>query len=303
MPGDTFDSAFLTGGTGFVGTHLRERLAARELPVTLLARNPEAVTARANESVVQGDITDPESLDVSGDTVVHLAADTNVPGSVERPTRAWEINADGTQNVLEAARNADAERFCYVSTASVYGPPTYLPIDEAHPMNPAEPYGASKLAGDRLTAAYASAYDLSTVIVRPFNLFGPGQPEYNVVPTIVEQALESETVELGNLSPSRDFTYVEDAVDGIVRALESGESGEAYNLGRGESVSIGTLTERIVEQAESDATVVSTSDRQRDDDIEIPEHAADASKLRGLGWSPSYGLRDGIDETIRAAKR
>jgi UDP-glucose 4-epimerase len=176
MPGDTFDSAFLTGGTGFVGTHLRERLAARELPVTLLARNPEAVTARANESVVQGDITDPESRDVSGDTVVHLAADTNVPGSVERPTRAWEINADGTQNVLEAARNADAERFCYVSTASVYGPPTYLPIDEAHPMNPAEPYGASKLAGDRLTAAYASAYDLSTVIVRPFNLFGPGQP-------------------------------------------------------------------------------------------------------------------------------
>jgi len=303
MEGDTIDSVFLTGGTGFVGTHLRKKLAERDCRVTLLVRDPETVSTRSNESVVVGDITDPEMPTASADSVVHLAADTNVPRSIEQPTSVWEANADGTQNVLEAARESGVERFCYVSTASVYGPPRFLPIDEDHPMNPAEPYGASKLAGDRLTSTYARAYDISTVIVRPFNLFGPGQPEYNVVPTIIKQALESDTVELGNLSPSRDFTYVEDAVEGIVRVLDSGKDGEAYNLGRGESVSIRTLAEQIIEQADSDAAVVSTSNRQRDDDIEIPEHAADASKLRSLGWNPRYGLRDGIEETIRAARK
>lgn len=293
---------FLTGGTGFVGSHLREKLAERNYEVTLLAREPGLVDTRSNEHIIKGDITDPETLTISADAVIHLAADTNVPESIERPTVVWEINADGTQNVLEVARESAVDRFCYMSTASVYGPPSYLPIDEKHPMNPAEPYGASKLAGDRLTSAYTRAYDMSTVIVRPFNIFGPGQPKYNVVPTIIDQALKSGTVELGNLTPSRDFTYIDDAVNGIIRTFEAGKDGEAYNLGRGEPVSIGTLAEQIVEQTGSDSTIVSTSARQRDNDIEIPEHAANASKLRDLGWNSNYELQDGIKETIHATR-
>lgn len=302
MSDNTINSVFLTGGTGFVGSHLRKELAEQSYEVMLLTREPRLVDTRSNEHVINGDITKPETITISADAVIHLAADTNVPKSIEQPTGVWEINADGTQNVLEAARESVVDRFCYVSTASVYGPPSYLPIDEKHPMNPAEPYGASKLAGDRLTSAYARAYDMSTVVVRPFNIFGPGQPKYNVVPTIINQALKSEKVELGNLTPSRDFTYVEDAVNGIIRTFEAGKDGEAYNLGRGKPVSIGMLAERIVEQIGSELTITSTSARQRDNDIEIPEHAADASKLRSLGWSPNYGLQDGIEETIRTAR-
>ena len=302
MTGNNVNSVFITGGTGFVGTHLRRKLAKQDFRVTIFAREPDAVSKRHNESVVFGDITDPETITISADTVIHLAADTNVPKSVDQPTSVWKVNADGTQNVLEAARDSGVDRFCYVSSASVFGPPSYLPIDEQHPMNPAEPYGAAKLAGDRLTAAYARSYDMLTVIVRPFNIFGEGQPKHNVVPTIIQQALEDSTVKLGNLSPKRDFMYVKDAVDGIILALNSGKNGEAYNLGRGEAVSIKALAEQVLEEVGSDVAVVSTSERQRDDSIEIKEHVADSSKIRDLGWNPSYTLRDGIREMIRSTK-
>lgn len=293
-------SLFLTGGSGFVGTHIRQELAERDVDVTLFLRNGSAVESYENESIVQGDLMHLDNISIAADSVLHLAARTNIEESIAEPTGTWEVNANGTLNLLELCRAENVERFCYVSTASVYGPPVYLPVDERHTLNPAEPYGASKLAGDRLAGSYNSAYGISTVIVRPFNLFGPRQPEYNVIPTIVKQTLNSDRVELGNLSPERDFTYVNDAVSGILTVLEEGAGGEAYNLGRGEAVSIGTLAELITERVDRDISVVSVEERQRDEGVEIPKHVANPSKLKSLGWVPKIGLRTGLKQMILA---
>jgi nucleoside-diphosphate-sugar epimerase len=297
------EPVFLTGGTGFLGSHLRKSLAAEDVEVTLLVRPGSLVTPRATESVLRGDVTDPETLSVEGhETVVHLAARTSVGGAIESPGDTWSIDATGTLNILEAARHANVGRVLYASTSSVYGKPTYLPIDEDHPTNPREPYGASKLAGDRLAHAYHHAYDLPVSVGRVFNTFGPDQPEHNVVPAIVSQALSGTEIELGNLSPSRDFLYVADTVDALRTLLAAGEPGEVYNVGSGEDVTIGDLASRVVESVGGGIEVVSTADRQRDSGVEIPRHVADASKLRALGWRPDYSLDEGLAETIESIR-
>ena len=290
---------YLTGGTGFLGTHFRAILAESDVEVTLLVRPGTSVTPRATESVVRGDVTDPETLSIAGHaTCIHLAARTSVGGAIEVPETTWTTDATGTLNVLEAARRADVDQFLYASTSSVYGKPEYLPIDEGHPVNPREPYGASKLAGDRLAYSYYHTYGLPVVVGRLFNTFGPGQPEHNVVPAIVSQAVDGKRVELGNLSPSRDFLYVTDTVRALRTLVTAGEPGEVYNVGSGEDVSIGALADQVVKLLGGGIEVVSTTDRQRDSGVEIPRHVADASKLWDLGWTPDYPLDDGLSETI-----
>lgn len=297
---DSGTTVFLTGGTGFVGSHLRSVLTDNDVPVTLLVREDKSVQTHKTEQVRRGDVTSPETLSFSGhDVVIHLAAQTSIEAAIEDPSATWNVNADGTLHVLEAAREASIDRFLYASTASVYGPPEYLPIDESHPTNPAEPYGASKLAGDGLVRSYASSYHLDTVVARIFNAFGPRQPTHNVVPAIVSQALDGERVELGNLSPARDFIYVRDVVDGLITILEEGDPGMAYNVGRGESVSVGEMAELVANEVNHDIDVVSTTDRQRSDDVEIPRHVADNSRLRQLGWEPSYDISEAIQETVK----
>jgi len=290
---------YLTGGTGFIGLHLRSALADRQVPVTLLVREGRTVETRETEQIQHGDITTPESLLVEGhDIIVHLAAQTSIKAAVENPRSTWKTNADGTLNILEAAQQSKVSRFLYASTASVYGVPTHLPIDESHPVNPAEPYGASKLAGDGLTRSFNSCYDLDTVVARMFNTFGYRQPSHNVVSTIISQALTNKQVELGNLTSERDFIYIDDVVSGLTTILERGKAGTPYNVGCGEAVSIGEIAEMVVETVGRDVKVVSADIRQRSDDIEIPKHVADSSRLRDLGWKPRYDVRQGITETV-----
>jgi UDP-glucose 4-epimerase len=290
---------YLTGGTGFLGSHLREILAESDVEVTLLVRPGTSVTPRTTESIVRGDVTDPETLSVAGhETVAHLAARTSIGGAIESPRKTWTTDATGTLNVLEAVRRADIDRFLYASTSSVYGKPTYLPVDEEHPVNPREPYGASKLASDRLAYSYYHTYDLPVVVGRVFNTFGPGQPEHNVVPAIISQALNGGKIELGNLSPSRDFLYVADTVRALRTLVIEGKPGEVYNVGSGEDVSIRELADRVVELLGGGIEVVSTTERQRDGGVEIPRHVADASRLRNLGWTRNYPLDEGLRETI-----
>jgi len=294
-------SVLLTGGTGFLGTHLRDRFAASEVPVTLLVRPGSSVTRRDNETVVRGDVTTLDGLSLDGvDLACHLAAQTDIETAIDDPVRTWEVNATGTLRLLEAVRESDVDRLLLASTASVYGPPEYLPVDETHPMNPAEPYGASKLAADRLAHAYGQSYGLDVVVARLFNLYGPGQPRYNVVGHIIEQALDGDIVELGNLSPSRDFLYVTDAVDALLTVVSEGTRGEAYNVGSGTDTQIGTLAENICQLVDKEVEVVSRAERQRDDDVEIERHVADTTALRSLGWEPSVSMREGLLTTIES---
>lgn len=288
---------YLTGGSGFLGTNLRAMLAEQNVPVTLLLHQTTDLDLYPGETVEQGDILDPDSFSLTcHDIVIHLAAQTSIRESIANPDRTWRINADGTANILEKARKTGVERFLYASTASVYGPPSYLPIDEQHPTNPAEPYGASKLAGDGLVRSYASSYDINTVIARIFNTFGPGQPSYNVVGTILSQASAGERIELGNLSPARDFIYVKDVVAGLLKITEQGEPGTAYNIGRGESLAVGDIAELALDVLDIDADIVSEQERQRSDDIEIPDHVADTTRLRELGWEPSFDIAAAFED-------
>lgn len=295
---------FLTGGTGFVGSHLRTAFADEGIPLTLLVRDGTTVSTRDNESIQEGDIINPESFDVCGhDIVLHLAAQTSIQRAVENPSYTWRVNADGTCNILEASREAEIDRFLFFSTASVYGKPEYLPIDESHPTEPTEPYGASKLAGDALVRSYGRTFGLSTTIIRLFNIFGPGQSTHNVVPTILNQALTGDTVELGNLSPSRDFIYVKDALRAVAVILQNDTTELVYNVGTGSDTTILEMAKQVSNILDNDFEIVSTTARERDDDIEIPRHVADISRLRSLGWTKKYEVRDGLKETIAASTK
>lgn len=289
-------SVYLTGGTGFLGSHLRERLAATDCTVTLLVQPGASVETGPDETVVRGSVTDPETVEIDHDVVIHLAGLTSVDGALADPTTTWQVNADGTQTVLEAARRGDPERVLYASTASVYGRPAYLPIDESHPLEPVEPYGASKLAGDRLAATYAHAYDLPVVLPRLFNTFGPRGPRHNVVGWIVTQALAGDVIELRTRTPERDFTYVDDTVDALLTVLFEGEGGEAYNVGRGEAISVGALAERVAGLFDREIEIRTAEGRKRLADVD--RHVADASKLRALGWEPETDLETGLEATV-----
>lgn len=294
-------AVFLTGGTGFIGSHLRESLFHQEIPVTLLIRDGTSIESKTNEEVQRGDVTLPESFSlIDQDVVIHLAAQTSIEDAVSRPRRTWNINANGTLNILEASRKADVDSFLFASTASIYGPPNQLPIDESHPMNPAEPYGSSKSAGDTLTRSYGSTYGLDTVVARIFNAFGPGQPKHNVLSTIIGQAKTDDKIELGNLSPSRDFIYIDDVVSGLLTILEEGESSTAYNIARGDSRTIGEIANIVKNTMDENHNIISTAEKQRDEGIEIPEHVADISRIRKLGWEPKYDIEEGIRRMVES---
>jgi len=292
------EPVFLTGGTGYLGGHLRKRLAADDWQVTLLVRPGTDVTPSPNESVVRGDVTAAKTLDLSEyGSVLHLAARTDVDGAIDQPRATWTVNADGTLNVLEAARSGGVERFLYTSTSRVYGAPVSLPVDELHPTDPVDPYGASKLAGDKLTSSWASTYDLSTVVVRPFNSFGTGQPTTNVAALIADQIRSGGPVELRELSSERDFLYAPDVASGILTALVEGRSGEAYNVGRGEAICIGELARLAVEVSVADADIIETGTEDRAG-ASIQKNVADSGKLRALGWEPEYSVRAGLREFL-----
>ena len=294
----TDKSVFLTGGSGFLGSHLRKALRDKEASVKILNKKDEDVHLRNNESVIKGDVRDEFSLSESPDVAIHFAARTSIDASIEDPRETWDVNATGTLNFLEACRKHRPDRVLVASTASIYGIPQYLPVDEAHPIEPREPYGASKVAADRLTAAYARTYNVPAMVVRPFNVYGPGQPTYNVVGEIIEQATTGNEVELGNLQPKRDFSHVKDVISGILYVLQEGEIEEAYNIGYGKSVSIETLAETITGFFGENINIESNENKKRSNGVEIPEIEADTSKLESLGWEPKYNLQAGLRNTI-----
>ncbi len=292
------DRVLVTGATGFLGSHLVDRLTERGAAVTALVRSRSDTLGRSPPSVtlVRGDIARPFVIeDVT--TVFHLAAIAHVGHALERPLRAFEINTAGTVNVLEAVRRSSTvQKLVFVSTAHVYGAPRYLPIDEAHPLQAQEPYAASKLAAEAFVSAYGSAYGLPVAIGRLFNVYGPRQHPDFVIPSIINQALAKNTLSLGNLTPTRDFTYVDDVVEALMQLGAAGTG--IYNVGSGVEVSIETLVTLIARILDKRVATVSSRAQRRSDDIEIDRMWADIAKIRALGWSPHVGLTEGLGRTI-----
>jgi NAD dependent epimerase/dehydratase len=311
----------VTGAGGFIGSHLVEQLCRRGAPVRALARyNGRGDTGwlaelddtcRDDVEIVLGDVRDPDQMRrlVDGcDTVFHLAALIGIPYSYVSPRQNLDTNAGGTLNLLEAARDLGIRRFVHTSTSEVYGSAQYVPIDEQHPLVGQSPYSASKIAADQMTVSYAKSFDLPAVIVRPFNTFGPRQSMRAVIPTIATQALWSDTIRLGALETTRDFTFVRDTATGFICAAEAGDEviGHTFNLGVGKEITVAELAELIRDVVGRDVPIEQEDARMRPAASEVDRLCSNPGRAEAmLGWRPEHDLRAGISltfELIRARR-
>ncbi len=306
----------VTGADGFIGSHLVESLAGAGADVTALALynafdrcgwlDDIGDGARDRVRVVVGDVRDASLVDdlVRGqDTVFHLAALIAIPYSYRAPRSYVDVNVTGTLNVLEAARRHGIRRIVHTSTSEVYGTARFTPITEDHPLQGQSPYAASKIGADMMAEAFARSFDLPVVILRPFNTFGPRQSERAVIPSAVRQALDPQcaTVRVGDLTPSRDFTYVEDTVDAFMRAGDAAdlEYGSPYNAGTGSSVTIGEVVDLILRLSGANKPVAADAKRIRPENSEVRTLLADSSRFReASGWSPRIDLETGLGRVI-----
>jgi NAD dependent epimerase/dehydratase len=311
-------SVLVTGAGGFIGSHLTERLvelgARVRAAVRYNSRNdwgllellPAAV--KSSLEIHPGDITDPfwtERLVAGCEMVFHLAAVIAIPYSYSAPAQFVAVNCIGTLNLLEAARRAGVECFIHTSTSETYGTAQYTPIDEKHPLRGQSPYAASKIGADKLAESYHLSFGLPVATLRPFNTYGPGQSARAVIPAIICQGLDSEEINLGLLSPRRDFLFVKDTVAGFIKMAESPAAvGEVINLGSGTGFSIGEVAQRITDLLGVDKRVVQDEARFRPEDSEVMELLCDNRKARALlDWQPRVNLEEGLQATITFIRR
>lgn len=308
-----FNRILITGAGGFIGSHVTESLLQQGYEVRALARyNGRGDIGHlrhlsqdlcAGLEVRLGDVTDPflmRDLVAGCDIVLHLAALIGIPYSYVAPSSYLATNAGGTLNMLEACRQAKTPRVIVTSTSEVYGTALYTPIDEKHPLQGQSPYSASKIAADKLAEAYNRSFDLPVVTLRPFNTYGPRQSARAVIPTVLTQAFKgAEKIELGNLTPQRDLTFVTDTARAFVlAATASGIEGEIIHFGQGSAISMRELAELCLEVAGQTAELVSTDTRSRPEKSEVGLLVSDSSKAKELlGWAPQVALADGLRAT------
>lgn len=293
-------NVLVTGATGFVGPYLVRGLQERNARIKVLTMNRSGNPLEDAITIMHGNITDPGSLqnvmkDV--DIVFHLAAVSNVNYAIAHPRETFDTNATGTLNLLEEARKNNVGKFVYISSSHVYGVPQYLPMDEKHPIDPHEPYAASKASAEMLVKIYALNYGLKATIIRPFNMYGKGQSRDFIIPSIIGQALEKDIIELGNLSPTRDLLYITDAIEGMLTIAQHGEG--IYNIGSGKETSIKEIVETIINIIDPAKKYISIESRRRSHAIDIPRMCADISRLNSLGWSPVVDLKEGLMKTLK----
>lgn len=300
----------VTGADGFIGSHLVERLlveGARVRALCLYTSNGshgwldevdhELLGAL---DVRLGDIRDAEfvmQLVEDVEVVFHLAALIAIPYSYIAPRSFIDTNVVGTHNVLEAVRRGGVRRLLHTSTSEVYGTPETLPITESHPLRAQSPYSASKIAADKLCEAWACSFDTPVVVLRPFNTYGPRQSARAIMPTLLGQLLAGiDPVRLGSLEPRRDFTYVSDTVDGMVRAATADlEAGEVVQLGTGTAVSIAELVERAGRLLGVAPGVALEEQRVRPGHSEVMVLQSDPRRAaQRLGWRPTVDLDAGM---------
>lgn len=306
----------VTGAAGFIASHLVEELVRRGHEVRAFVRYNsrnlwgwlEDSPCRDHVEIVSGDIRDYDLVKsaVEGcDTVFHLAALIGIPYSYVSPLAYVRTNVEGTYTVLQAARECNVERVIHTSTSEIYGTAQYVPIDEAHPVNPQSPYAASKASADFLALSYHRSFGLPVTVVRPFNTYGPRQSARAIIPTVISQILDGkETLSLGNLSPTRDLTFVSDTVSGFLAAAASSETvGETVNLGTGSEISIGDLVEKIARIMGREVKITSDEQRVRPAKSEVERLLSNPGKMRALtGWKADISLDEGLALTVEWMK-
>jgi NAD dependent epimerase/dehydratase len=302
----------VTGADGFIGSHLVELLHARGAQVRALALYNsfnswgwlEDTNCLAEVEVVTGDVRDPhfcKKLLKDVEVVFNLAALIAIPYSYAAPDSYIDTNVKGALHICQAALEQGARRVVQVSTSEVYGTALYVPIDEAHPLQPQSPYSASKIGADALALSFFHAFNLPVTIARPFNTYGPRQSARAVIPTIISQISAGEkSIRLGDTRPTRDFNFVGDTCRGMLALAECDAAlGETVNIGSNHEVSIGDLFALICELMASDAQTVQEDQRLRPTGSEVMRLWCDNAKIRALtGFEPQVELREGLRRTI-----
>ena len=305
----------VTGADGFIGSHLAERLAQEGAQVRAFVLynsfsswgwlDCTPISLRDTMQVVPGDVRDARQVAQAMqdcEVVFHLAALVSIPYSYLAPESFLDTNIRGTLNVLQAARQQRGTKVIHTSTSEVYGTPSSVPINEGHPLQAQSPYAASKIAADKLVESFFCSFNLPAVVLRPFNTYGPRQSARAVLPTIITQLLSGkDDIHLGSLWPRRDLTYVDDTVNGFIRAAEVEEAvGRTVQLGTGRDISVGELANLAMKVLGKQARVVPQDERMRPLHSEVERLVSDASLAKELlGWTPTIGLEAGISLTAK----
>lgn len=303
------EKVVVTGGAGFIGSHLAEELAKRGYQVIILddlstgrIENIADLLKSEDTEFIGGSITDLallRELFQGVKYVFHQAALSSVPRSIEDPVATNEVNIKGTLNVLMAARKNKVEKVVYAASSSVYGDALALPQREDMPLNPLSPYALTKLAGEYYCDIFRQIYGLPTVCLRYFNVYGPRQDPHSqyaaVVPAFAERISRNlPPVIFGDGEQSRDFTFIRDVVKANILAAMNNASG-AYNIGSGRSVTINQVAKAILDLMHKDLETIHEEPRSGDPRRTV----ADVSKARGFGYEPEWTFEDGLKETIK----
>lgn len=276
----------VTGADGFIGRRLCKRL---------LAEKYEVLT----HSISDGDISSFNFELKNIDWIIHLAGLISVPESWENPKRYYAVNVFGTENILELCRRNG----CGITFISsyVYGHPQYNPIDENHPISPNSPYNHSKYLAEELCRFYNRIFNMPVVIFRPFNIYGPGQSKNFLIPEIISQLFdnEREEIKLLDLTPKRDYIYVDDVVEALVKSIDQ-ESYKLYNLGSGYSISVLDLVNLTMDITGINKKITSDG-KSRNNEVTDMVASIEKAKLE-LKWSPRVNLKEGLIQIIAELK-
>lgn len=294
-------TVLVTGAAGFVGTHLCARLAASGANVIgadnfSFARPDRLQDDASGFELATVDLRQSEEVHgllerTQPDVIFHLAAIAN-PRTCKQDFRlAFDVNVQGTQNVLRFA--PAAARFVFMSSAAVYGKPEYLPIDENHPRHGSDPYSVTKIIGEDLVTSYQRNYNRDAVIVRNFNSYGVGQTGDYIVPQLIRQALTERKIEIWDPRTIRDLMYIDDTIDALMAVAASGQT-KIVNVGAGRGITVGELATSIAGRFDHAVPVVDLKKAV----LGSPALVSNNDRLRSLAWSERVGFEEGIERTI-----
>jgi NAD dependent epimerase/dehydratase len=302
----------VTGAGGFIGSHLAERLTELGYSVRAFVRYNsnnnwgwlEHSSYLKDMEIYSGDIRDYDSVRNAMKgclEVYHLAALIGIPYSYESPLAYIKTNIEGTYNVLENARLGNFENVVITSTSETYGTAQFVPISENHPLVGQSPYSASKIAADQLSLSYWLSFQLPVKIARPFNTYGPRQSSRAIIPTVISQILSGKKkLALGNISPTRDLTFVQDTVEGFIEIAKTSKlTGEVTNIGSSFEISVKDLAIKIARLLNIDIDFQTVLERRRSENSEVERLFCDNNKIiTNTKWRPQYSLKQGLQQTI-----
>ena len=283
----------ITGHNGFLGSNLLLKLISEKYDITGISK-----TIKKNNSIkqIKRNILNIKDSDIANNScIIHLAAITDVAYCEKHPEECYSVNVMATQKILEIARKKNCS-LIYPSTSHVYAIPRKLPIKETHPTNAASVYSASKILGEKLCETYSKSYGLNISVLRLFSTYGPKNSEYKVESRIITQLLSNRTIKIGNLSPKRDFIYIDDVIRAFQIVMKNLKGFNIYNVGSERSYSIQEICNILKKLAGKKISVVTDKTKLRKNDVK--NVVSDCSKIKKLGWKPKISINEGLELTL-----